>query len=137
MFLTLFQWLNNLVSHFISVLRLINNIFIILTLKEFCQSNNWIVFFLPLLSLILWSIKCWVIWCWMIAHSICHKLNKIWFFLFKNVLSCTSGNFKTCQSIITIDSCWSDTHWNCTWDDTVRGVLVAGWCGDGVLIVSA
>lgn len=137
MLLALFQWLNYLVSDLVSVLWFINNILIILTLKELSQSNDWIILFLPLFSLILRSIKCRIVGGWMITHSICHKLNKIWFLLFKDVLSRTSSNFKACQSVITIYSCRGDTHRDSSWDDTIRGVLVDGWCGDGVLIVSA
>ncbi len=73
----------------------------------------------------------------MVAHSVSHEFNEIWFFFLQDILACSSGRFPACQSIITVNSGTGNTHWNCPWDDTIWSVLVFSRSWNGVFVVSA
>lgn len=137
MFLALFERLDNLISDFVSVLSLLNKVGIILWFEELSKPSNGIIFLSPFLSLTLRPVKCRVIRSRMVSHSVGHELNEIWFFLVDYIISCFFSCLKTSKSIISVYSSTCNTHRNNSWDNTIRGVLISGWRGDSVLVVSA
>ena len=73
----------------------------------------------------------------MIAHSVSHKFNEVGFLFLQDELAGFSGGFPTGEGIVSIDSGTGDTHGDGSGDDTIRGVLIFGGSGNGVLVVSA
>jgi len=72
----------------------------------------------------------------MIADSVCHELNEVWFLFLQDVLTSLSCSLPTGQSIVSINSGTGNTHWNGSGNDTIWGILVNSWCWNGVLVVS-
>ena len=136
MLLTFVEGFGNYLSCSAALFFFFGEVFDSNIMEEFGESFDGIVLGLPIVSFVLSAVKGRIVGGGMISHPISHKLQKVKFLMLQNVFSSMLSGWKDCEGVIAVNSRRCNPEGNCSWNNTIRDILVLSWGWNSVFIIS-